>query len=36
MLVTAVDEVVAGEEMDSLSATEIAAAIITMSNDLGP
>ncbi len=36
MLVTAVDEVVAGEQPDSLQASEIAAALITMSNDLGP
>ncbi|MHA1336274.1 MAG: hypothetical protein ACTSPW_11090 [Promethearchaeota archaeon] len=36
MLVNAVDEVVTVKQMDSLQVNEIAAAIITMSNDLGP
>jgi pyruvate/2-oxoacid:ferredoxin oxidoreductase beta subunit len=36
MLVDAVDEVVAETDMKSMKVTEIAAAIITMSNDLGP
>lgn len=36
MLVNAVDEVVTVEHTDSLQVTEIAGAIITMSNDLGP
>ena len=39
-LVNAVDQVVAGKETQSITevmqATEIAAAILTMSNDLGP
>lgn len=36
MLVSAVDEVVNVKEMDSLQVTEIAASIISLSNDLGP
>ena len=38
MLVNAVDKVVAGKETDSLqlTVTEIAAALVVMSNDLGP
>ncbi len=39
MLVRAVDKVVSGKEMDQLDfmkANEIAAALVTMSNDLGP
>ena len=36
VLVNAVDEVVTVKKIDSLQVNEIAAAIITMSNDLGP
>ncbi len=36
MLVSAVDEVVTVKDTDSLQVNEIAAAIVTMSNDLGP
>ena len=36
MLVNAVDGAVAAKQTDSLQVAEIAAAIITMSNDLGP
>lgn len=36
MLVNAVDEVVTVEKTDSLQVNEIAASIITLSNDLGP
>ena len=36
MLVNAVDEVVTVKQTDFLQAAEIAAAIMTMSNDLGP
>jgi len=36
MLVKAVDEVVAQKETNSMKVNEIAAAIITMSNDFGP
>ena len=36
MLVKAVDEVVTGKQIDFMKVTEISAAIVTMSNDLGP
>jgi hypothetical protein len=36
MLANAVDEVVKVQKTDSLQVSEFAAAIITMSNDLGP
>jgi hypothetical protein len=35
-LVNAVDEAVAGQNVDHLEVREIAAALLTMSNDLGP
>ena len=36
MLVKAVDEVVTVKQTDSMQVNEIAAAIVTMSNDIGP
>jgi len=36
MLVNALDEVVTAKETDSLEVNEMAAALIAMSNDLGP